>query len=122
MPAVVLPFHDPRGLYLPHLRATTPQFKRLFSRAFLSVSPATEQDQAAALAVLRQDPFFCLNDNLPGSGPGDHYRAAYASAVAHRAPDDSLHLCDIDKLVCYLRGPQALVVAGANHGSAAGCR
>lgn len=99
-----MPFHDPRGLYLPRLRAATPRLKQLFSRAFLSLSPATEAAQAVALASLRADPFFCLNDNAPGSLPGDHYRAGYSSAVASCPPGEVLHLCDVDKLVCYLHG------------------
>src|SRR5258706_10560836 len=103
MSAVVLPYHDPRGLYLPHLLAARPRLKQLFSQAFLSLSPATEQAQTEALASLRADPFFCLNGNAPGSQPGDHYRAAYASAVAG-APGAVLHLCDVDKLLCYLHG------------------
>ena len=111
MPVVVLPFHDPRGQYLPHLLAAAPRLKQLFARAFVSLSPATETAQAAALVPLRADSFFCLNGNAPGSLPGDHYRAAYASAVAHCPPAEALHLCDVDKLVCYLHGRQRAAFA-----------
>jgi len=45
-----LHFYDSRGLYLPRLLAATPRRKTLFSRAFLSLSPATEPAQAAALS------------------------------------------------------------------------
>ena len=106
LPALVLPFHDPSGALLAQLAIITPTLRQLFARAFLSVSPATEQLHIAQLQHLHHDPFFIINANAPGTLPGDHYLAAYRSAIAHSHPDQLLHLCDIDKLAAILQSEQ----------------
>jgi hypothetical protein len=102
-PAIVLPFHDPKGILLDHLECIQPDLKVLFDRAFLSISPATVTYQAKRLEVLAQDRFFILNTNLPDTLPGDHYLAAYRNAIAHCPPSQSLHLCDIDRVAFALQ-------------------
>jgi hypothetical protein len=103
MPALVLPFHDPSGVLLAQLATITPTLRQRFSRAFLSVSPLTEQLYAAQLQHLHADPFFAINTNAPGTLPGDHYLAGYHNALAQSHPDQRLHLCDIDKLAAILQ-------------------
>lgn len=103
LPAIVLPCHDPQGLYLPHLETITPQLKQLFSRAFISISPTTLQTQPTPIKTLEADDFFCLNFNEPGTLVGDHYRAAYTNAVTRCPPRQVLHLCDIDKVAFILQ-------------------
>jgi hypothetical protein len=44
-----------------------------------------------------------INSNAPDTLPGDHYLAAYRSAIAHSHPEQLLHLCDIDKLAAILQ-------------------
>lgn len=103
LPAIVLPFHDPDGVYLPHLQTVTPHLKQLFSRAFLSISPATLQAQPISIKKLEADDFFCLNFNESGTSAGDHYRAAYVNTVKRCPPRQVLHLCDVDKVAFILQ-------------------
>ena len=103
LPALVLPFHDPSGVLLAQLAAIDPTLRQLFGRAFLSISPITAQRQAAQLQALRADAFFLINANAPDTLPGDHYLAAYRSAVRHSHPDQPLHLCDVDKLAAIVQ-------------------
>jgi hypothetical protein len=105
LPALVLPFHDPTGVLLGQLATIAPTLHQLFSRAFLSISPTTEQNQADRLRPLRDDRFFILNANAPDTLPGDHYRAAFSSAIDHSVPNQLLHLCDIDKLAAIVQSP-----------------
>src|SRR6185436_12693922 len=51
----------------------------------------------------RSDPFFVLNDNEPGSQPGEHFRAGFASAAASTADELALHLCNIDRVAFALQ-------------------
>jgi hypothetical protein len=103
--SIVLPFHDPAARLLPHLAHITPDLKSIFAHAFVSLSPATLENQSAALRPLRADPFFQIIHNAPGTGPGDHYRAAYALACANVPPDEILHLCNID-MVAFALGSE----------------
>jgi hypothetical protein len=103
LPALVLPFHDPSGVLLAQLATITPTLRQIFSRAFLSISPATEQIHTQQIQHLRRDPFFVINTNAPDTLPGDHYLAAYSSAIPHSHADQPLHLCDIDKLAAILQ-------------------
>jgi len=102
-PAIVLPFHDPTGVYFSQLEAVTPQLKYVFSRAFVSISPVTLQMHSQRISALGEDPFFSFNFSDPDSLVGDHYRSAYRSAVDSCAPDLALHLCDIDKVAFVLQ-------------------
>src|SRR5262245_8458789 len=77
--------------------------RQVFARVFLSISPPTEQLHTQQIQYLHDDPFFVINSNAPDTLPGDHYLAAYNSAIAHSHPDQSLHLCDIDKLAAILQ-------------------
>ncbi|HET9224011.1 MAG TPA: hypothetical protein VFO07_15975 [Roseiflexaceae bacterium] len=103
LPALVLPFHDPSGVLLRQLATIMPTVQQFFSHAFLSISPITQHIQAEQVQHLQVDSFFILNANAPNSLPGDHYMAAYASAVCHSHPDQVLHLCDIDKLAAIVQ-------------------
>jgi hypothetical protein len=103
--SIVLPFHDPYARLLPHLITITPDLKSIFANAFVGLSPATLEKQANRLQTLRDDPFFQIVHNAPGTGPGDHYRTAYAFACANVSSDQILHLCDIDK-VAYALGSE----------------
>jgi hypothetical protein len=103
VPALVLPFHDPSGALLAQLATITPTLRKVFARTFLSVSPATEQLHSQQIQHLHNDAFFVINFNALGTLPGDHYLAAYSSAIARSRPEQPLHLCDIDKLAAILQ-------------------
>lgn len=102
-PAIVLPFHDPKGILLNHLEQIESDLKQWFDHAFLSISPVTAIYQETRLESLAQDHFYILNPNFPDTLPGDHYRAAYHNAVLHCPPHQQLHLCDIDRVAFALQ-------------------
>lgn len=103
LPALVLPIHDPSGVLLAQLSTITPTIQQQFERVFLSISPRTAQLQKPQLMRVAEEPFFVINWNTPDSLPGDHYLAAYRSALAHVSPTHVLHLCDLDKLAAILQ-------------------
>lgn len=102
-PNLVLPFHDPEGRFLTQLALAMPELKQHFAHAFLSISPPTAAKQHRHLRELRADPFFVLNDNGLNTQVGDHYLAGYQSAIDNSAPEQKLHLCDIDKVAYALQ-------------------
>ena len=97
-PSIVLPIHDPGGLIAPFLNRITPDLKNIFQRAFVSLSPSTQQRQPEFIERLLADPFFAINYNAPNSLPGDHYLAGYRYAVSNTTAESLLHLCDIDRV------------------------
>jgi hypothetical protein len=107
MAALVLPFHDTTGLMFHHLDAVTPRLRALFERTFISLSPATERARPADIERLAGDAFFVLNRNALGTQPGEHYRAAFASAVAGCAPEQVLHIANVDRVAFALQTEHA---------------
>jgi hypothetical protein len=107
LPAVVFPLHDPEGQWFALLAEQTPALKRLFARAYVSVTPATQVAQPAALAQLGNTAadcragagFFQLLDNAADSQIGDHFVTGYRAAAQACAPEQTLHLCCIDRLM-----------------------
>jgi hypothetical protein len=57
-PIIVMPVHDPEGQMLPHLKAVTPQLKRVFGRAFVSITPQTRDTRAEHTTWLEEEEFF----------------------------------------------------------------
>ncbi|MFC1976384.1 hypothetical protein ACFLXQ_08290 [Chloroflexota bacterium] len=111
-PVLVSPFHDTDGLMFAHLESITPLLKNLFSRAFLSMTPLTQQTQAGRVEQLAADEFFALNHNQPDTLIGDHFLAGYQNAAHHCAPTQVLHLCTLDRVVYALQSEhQAQFVA-----------
>jgi hypothetical protein len=102
LPAIVFPLHDPSGQWFGPLASITPQLKALFERAYVSVTPLTQQAQVLPLSRLHKDPFFQLNANPPGSQIGDHFLSGYSSAAAYPR-EQVLHLCFIDRVIFALR-------------------
>ena len=82
----------------PVMMDVLPQLKARFERAFLSISPKTEQRQAERIAQLQGDPFFDLNFNALDTLPGEHFRGAYQQAADYGQPQQVVHLCDIDRI------------------------
>ncbi|MCU0502725.1 MAG: hypothetical protein MUC51_13350 [Anaerolineae bacterium] len=100
---VVLPIHDPAGELLPHLRKVTSQMERLFDGAFLGITAATAEAQAAWIDWLESNAFFRCIVHRPGLGVGDQFRELYAGAAAAYSPEARLHLCFVDRLAFILQ-------------------
>jgi len=103
LPAVVLPIHDPEGIFLPHLERITPLLKRTFSKAIINLPPSTRRSQPAAVQWLETDPFFLLSDPYAESPVGDHFRSLYTFAACHCPSEQVLHLCYLDRLAFALQ-------------------
>jgi hypothetical protein len=97
-PALVLPLHDPEGIFLPHLRTITPDLKQVFERALLSVSPRTLEKHSGSIDLIAADPFFRLSARAADGPVGDQFAALYAWAAADCPAEQMLHLCYIDRL------------------------
>jgi hypothetical protein len=102
-PVIVFPFHDTDGLMFAHLETITPQLEGLFARAFVSISPPTQQALPERVSQLKQDDFFEVNFNQPDTLIGDHFRAAYQNATLNCSPEQVLHLCTIDRVAFALQ-------------------
>lgn len=104
-PVAVMPLHDPEGMVLPHLKQITPQLKRVFGRALVSVTAATREAQPARMDRLEAEGFFrVITNHRPGMAVGDQFRALYADAVNACEPDRILHLCFVDRVAFALQG------------------
>lgn len=97
-PLLAIPYHDPDGLMVRLIDDVTPTIKHHFARACISITPKTEAALPDLGMKLIEDPFFCVRYNAPDTLPGDHFRTAYAAAVAVGAPDQVVHLCDLDRV------------------------
>jgi hypothetical protein len=117
--AVILPLHDPSGRLFELIWEYLPELKTIYSRAFVSLSPATETLQIDNISRLQADPFFMLVKNIPGTLCGDHFLAGYTLAVNNISPDTMLHSCDLDKIAHTLsgkhRGTYLADIQWANH-------
>jgi len=102
-PAIVFPFHDPKGEMVPHLKRISPLLKQIFSEAFLSITPATAASSPEDTDRLTTDNFFnlvFLEHDLP---VGLQFKALYRCAARARLPERILHLCFIDRLAFALQ-------------------
>jgi hypothetical protein len=102
-PVIVMPMHDPAGIMFPNLKAITPQLKCTFARAFVSVTPITQETQPSSMAWLRQDGFFQALYHPSDVPVGRDFSALYARAAAACPPDQILHLCFIDRVAFALQ-------------------
>lgn len=103
--AIVMPMHDPSGLYFPHLAAITPQLKELFAHAIVSITPATAQQQAAWIEHCQADSFFRVLMLEPGLGVGAEFVQLYTHAATVCPAGTLLHLCFVDRVAYALQSP-----------------
>jgi hypothetical protein len=101
-PALVLPIHDPEGIFLPHLEHITALLKTTFSQAIVNLPPSTRRSQPEAIHRLEADPFFMCVE-FPESPVGEHFRALYTFAGRACPSEQVLHLCYIDRLAFALQ-------------------
>jgi hypothetical protein len=102
-PALVLPMHDPNGTVFPLLTTVTPTLKTIFDRAYLSVTPITQQRAGEQIAAVRNDPFFHLLAHTRDVTVGEDFHALYHHAATHAPPAQLLHLCFIDRVAYALQ-------------------
>jgi hypothetical protein len=103
LPALVLPIHDPEGIFLPHLERIAPLLKTAFAQAIINIPPSTRRAQPGAVQLLEANPFFIISSEYPESPVGDHFRALYTFAARLCPPAQVLHLCYVDRLAFALQ-------------------
>ena len=106
-PVIVLPMNDPAGLMFPHLKAITPQLKKTFARAFVSVPLATREKYPAAVAWLGTDDFFQSVLHETHVTVGQDFLALYSAAARACPPEQILHLGFIDRVAFALQSAHA---------------
>jgi hypothetical protein len=102
-PAIVFPFHDPKGVMFSHLNRIIPILKQLFSEAILSITPITMASFPENVAQLESDNFFklfILEHDLP---VGKQFKSLYEFATRSFPCEKVLHICFIDRLVYALQ-------------------
>jgi hypothetical protein len=104
LPAVVLPIHDPQGIFLPHLERITPLLKTTFAQAIINLPHSTRLAQPGAVYKLEADPFFrCVE--YAETPVGEHFRALYTFAAHYCPSTQVVHLCYIDRLAFVIQTP-----------------
>jgi hypothetical protein len=96
-PALVFPFHDPDGIFFPHLQAILPLLKIHFERAYICPPPSTRR-HIAIMEWLAADPFFTILPIERMLQTGEHFAYLYHNAAQAAPPGQALHLCYIDRL------------------------
>jgi hypothetical protein len=96
-PALVFPYHDPQGTFLPHLQAILPDLKGCFEHAYVC-PPGSTLRNADVMQWLRSDPFFSLFPFKSDLPIGTHFAHLYQQAARTAPPGQILHLCFLDRL------------------------
>lgn len=97
-PALVMPFSDPDGRLFRHLKASLPDLKAHFGRAYLTIPDETAGRQPENVAWIRADDFFWLYPIAAEKPVGTHFSFLYGHAAQDAAVDQVLHLCYPDRL------------------------
>jgi hypothetical protein len=96
--SVLLPLHDRDGRVLKRLVECAPQLPELFTRAFLSLTPATREHHPALVDRLCENGFFTVFDHQTQDKVGAHFHAFYSWAAAQIPPGSLVHLAFPDRL------------------------
>lgn len=102
-PVIVMPMHDPNGLFFPHLKTITPTLKALFERAFISIPLETRQSQCESIKWVKSAKFFEIFEHKDAVTVGDDFLALYAFAARSCSAQQLLHLCFIDRVAFALQ-------------------
>jgi hypothetical protein len=98
-PVLVIPLHDPQGLVLPHLLATSEDIQRIFETAYISITSETQGMQPEGVRQLADIPFFHVLPVHDSQPIGSRWTYLYRQAAIASNPDQVLHLCFPDRLV-----------------------
>ena len=97
-PVIVMPMFDPAGLFFPLLQRITPQLKKIFGQAYISIPQPTREAQAQHMAWLQGDDFFQTLYHQDEVTVGEDFLALYNYAAQSCHPDQILHLGYIDRV------------------------
>ena len=96
-PALVFPFNDPDGRMFHHLQAILPDLKGYFEHAYLC-PPLSTLKWVEHIQRLQADGFFTVFPVNVEMQIGEHFAYLYQHAADAAHPDQTLHLCFLDRL------------------------
>lgn len=102
-PAIVMPLFDPKGILFPCLKVVTPQLKKLFGRAIISVPPSTKAAQPECVHWAESDPFFHVIHLPDGLTVGKEFALLYRQAADLCQPEEVIHLAYPDRVAFALQ-------------------
>jgi hypothetical protein len=102
-PSLAFPFNDPDGAMFPHLQAILPDLKEHFEHAYIS-PPLSTQKHVDHMQQLQADDFFTIFNVDRDMQIGELFLHLYQRAGETAHPDQSLHLCYLDRLAFTLEG------------------
>ncbi len=103
-PSIAFPYHDPDLRLFPHLQASLPDLKALFSRAYISL-PLNTRRLPGLMEWLAKDNFFTIFPVGREMQIGERFAHLYLNAAQMADPDEIIHLAYIDRLAFALQGP-----------------
>jgi hypothetical protein len=89
-------YHDAEGRLGKLLKMITPELKKVFDKAFVSVTPSAEE--RGLDKDLLKDDFFVLNYNSKEDQIGDHYMNGIRSVSKSMKGEDIIHIGCLDRL------------------------
>jgi len=103
LPSIAFPYHDPDLQMFPHLQASLPGLKALFSRAYICL-PLSTQRHTNLMDWLAKDDFFTVFPAVREMQIGERFAYVYYHAARAADPDEIIHLAYIDRLAFALQG------------------
>jgi hypothetical protein len=102
-PALAFPFNDPDGTMFHHLQVILPDLKNHFERAYLCPPLATLQHRDH-MQQLHSDDFFTIFPIDREMPIGEHFAYLYQHTADMAPPDQTIHVCYLDRLAFALEG------------------
>ncbi len=102
-PALAFPYNDPGGTMFPRLQAILPDLKNHFERAYMAPPPSTRKWLEQTNLILADD-FFTIFPAEDNRLIGERFADLYRRAADATHPDQSIHLCYLDRISFALEG------------------
>ncbi len=114
LPAITFPLHDKTGEFVGHLEIIDGFIKTHFSKCYVSITPATQNNIPDKLEKLKQDSFYFLCFNDENSQVGDHFMTGYREAAKQSANDLMIHLSTLDRFIFAVKNYEKQLVTDIN--------
>jgi hypothetical protein len=102
-PALAFPFNDPDGTMFHHLQAILPHLKKHFERAYIC-PPLPTWRHEDHMQQIQADDFFTIFRVERDLQIGEMFAYLYQRAAEAAPPDQTIHLCYLDRLAFALEG------------------
>jgi hypothetical protein len=102
-PALAIPYTDPDGMMLPHLRAILSDIKDHFDHAYIC-SPPSSLELLQKNDLILTDDFFTVYPVDGNKLIGESFHYLYQRASEDAQPERMIHLCFLDRISFALEG------------------